>query len=229
MGLSGKDAAIILSDADIDKAVMEVADGAFQYSGQRCTAIKRVLIEDNIADIFIEKLKKIVEQKYKIGNPLDKNVLLGPVINDQAKEHIEDLFNDAIKKGAKIITGGNIEGKYITATVLDKVDQDMRIAWEEQFGPLLPIIRIKDLDEAIEIANKSEYGLQSSIFTNDINKAFLCAKKLEVGTVQINGKDSRGPDNFPFNGVKNSGYGNIQGAKYLIESLTRIKTTVINI
>ena len=229
MGLSGKDAAIVLKDADIDKTVDNIADGAFLYSGQRCTAIKRVLVEEDIADEFIKRLKEIVEKKYILGNPNDKNYLLGPVINDQSKTHIESLLNDALKKGAKLITGGKINGRYIDAIILDNVKDNMDIAWEEQFGPILPIIRVKNLDQAINIANKSEYGLQSSIFTKDINKAFEAAEKLEVGSVQINGKDSRGPDNFPFNGIKGSGYGNIQGAKYLIESLTRIKTTIINL
>lgn len=229
MGLSGKDAAIVLKDADLDKTATEIAIGAFSFAGQRCTAIKRVLIENDIADIFIEKLKKIVEERYILGDPIDKNILLGPVINDQEANHIESLLNDAMDKCAKIITGGKINGRFIEATILDNVTENMNIAWEEQFGPLLPIIRVKDVHQAIEISNKSEYGLQSSVFTKDISKAFLCAEKLEVGGVQINGRDSRGPDNFPFNGIKNSGYGNIQGAKYLIESLTRIKTTIINL
>ena len=228
MGLGGKDAAIVLEDSDIKNAALNVADGAFSYSGQRCTAIKRVLVQDTIADSFLDELKNIVLKKYILGNPNDKSINMGPVINDKQAEYIESLVNDAISKKATIICGGQRSGRYIEATILDNVSLDSRIAWEEPFGPVLPIIRIKNVDEAIDIANQSEYGLQSSIFTKDIDTAFKVAERLEVGVVQINGKDARGPDNFPFNGVKNSGYGNIQGAKYLIESLTKLKTTVVN-
>ncbi|MHB8362846.1 MAG: aldehyde dehydrogenase family protein [Patescibacteria group bacterium] len=228
MGLGGKDAAIVLEDCDIKAAALNIADGAFTYSGQRCTAIKRVLVEDSIADSFLEELKSIVLKKYILGNPNDKSINMGPVISDKQAEYIESLVNDAISKKAVIICGGQRSGRYIEATILDHVSLDSKLAWEEPFGPVLPVIRIKSVDEAIDIANKSEYGLQSSVFTKNIDTAFEVAEKLEVGVVQINGKDSRGPDNFPFNGVKNSGYGNIQGAKYLIESLTKLKTTVIN-
>ncbi len=104
----------------------------------------------------------------------------------------------------------------------------MRIAWEEPFGPVLPIIRVKSLEEAIEVANASEYGLQSSVFTVNLNKAFEVAKKLEVGTVQVNNRTERGPDHLPFLGIKNSGVG-VQGIAYSIESMTHIKSTVINL
>lgn len=229
LGLGGKDASIILSDANIDLAADRVATGAFTFSGQRCTAIKRVLIDSTIADIFIDKLKEKIKEKFILGNPRDKKNTIGPVINDSTVNYLHILKDDALRKGATIAISGEDDGRYIYPIVLDNVSEDMRIAWEEPFSPILPIIRIDSIDKAIEIANKSEYGLQSSIFTSDIDKAFYIASKLEVGNVQINGKDSRGPDNFPFNGVKQSGIGNIQGAKYLIESLTRTKTTVINL
>ena len=111
---------------------------------------------------------------------------------------------------------------------MDYVTTDMEVAWEEPFGPILPIIRIKNIDEAISIANRSEYGLQSSVFTSDIGKAFTIARKLEVGTVQINNKTERGPDHFPFLGVKSSGMGT-QGIKYSIEAMTRHKAIVVNL
>ena len=228
LGLGGKDASIILSDANIDLATDRVSSGAFTFSGQRCTAIKRVLIDSTIADTFVEKLKVNIKKKFILGNPRDKKNTLGPVISDSTVNYLHTLKDDAIRKGANIVLSGEDDGRYIYPIVLDNVTEDMRIAWEEPFSPILPIIRVDSTDRAIEIANKSEYGLQSSIFTSDIDKAFYIASKLEVGNVQINGKDSRGPDNFPFNGVKQSGIGNIQGAKYLIESLTRTKTTVLN-
>lgn len=228
LGLGGKDASIVLEDAPIDKTATKIAQGAFSFSGQRCTAIKRVIVIESIADSLIQKIREEVS-KYKIGNPMDQTVDIGPVINDRSADYIYSLFEDAKNKGATVVLGGGRNGRYIDPIILDNVSLEMKIAWEEPFGPILPILRVKNIDEAIEIANNSEYGLQGGIFTQDINKAFYIASKLNVGTVNINGKDSRGPDNLPFTGVKNSGDGKtIQGAKYLIESLTRIKTTVIN-
>jgi glyceraldehyde-3-phosphate dehydrogenase (NADP+) len=228
LGLSGKDSAIVLKDADLDKAVEEIANGAFSYSGQRCTAIKKVIVENDIADKFCEKITKVVKDYFVMGNPRDKKNTIGPVINDKTVSFFNELKKDAIDKGAKIILSGEDNGRYLYPVILDNVSNNMRISWEEPFAPILPIVRVNDLYEALDIANSSDYGLQSSIFTENIEKAFIAAESLDVGNVQINGKDSRGPDNFPFNGVKKSGIGNIQGAKYLIESMTRIKTTVIN-
>jgi len=139
-----------------------------------------------------------------------------------------ELIADAKEKGAVLITGGEREGNLIQPTLFDYVTRDMRLAWEEPFGPVLPIIRVKDKDEAIAIANQSEYGLQAAVFTQNINDAFYVADKLDVGTVQINNKTERGPDHFPFLGVKASGLGT-QGIRYSIESMSRPKATVINL
>ena len=177
--LGGKDAGIVLEDANLEKAAKDIVSGAFSYSGQRCTAIKRVLVMDSVADKLASLIKAEVE-KLTVGDPFDN------------------------------------------------VTTDMRIAWEEPFGPVLPIIRIKSVDEAVEIANKSEYGLQSAVFTKNFPLAFEIAEKLEVGTVHINNKTQRGPDSFPFLGIKGSGAG-VQGIKYSIESMTRVKSIVFDI
>lgn len=137
-------------------------------------------------------------------------------------------MEEANNKGATLLVGGKREGNLIYPTLFDNVTLDMRLAWEEPFAPILPIIRVKDVDEAIRIANESEYGLQASIFTKEINKAFYVAEKLEVGTVQINNKPERGPDHFPFSGIKASGLGT-QGIKYSIEAMSRPKAIVLNI
>lgn len=227
-GLSGKDASIVLADADLDLAAKEIAKGSFSYGGQRCTGIKRVLVEKNVATEFIIKLQEVVKKKFTLGDPRKEGVTLGPIINDKTAEYVQSLIDDALNLGAKIVLGGNRDGRYLEATILAGVTGAMRVAWEEPFGPVLPIIEVKDWKEAIEIANQSEYGLQSSIFTQDIDKAFAVAQALDVGTVQINGKDARGPDHFPFMGVKHSGLGMVQGAKYLLSEMTRIKTIVVN-
>ncbi|MGL5615283.1 MAG: NADP-dependent glyceraldehyde-3-phosphate dehydrogenase [Sarcina sp.] len=228
MELGGKDAAIVLDDADLDLAAKNIVAGAFSYSGQRCTAVKRVLVENKVADKLVEKIKIEVE-KLSVGSPLDKDdVAVVPLIDSKAADYVEGLMNEAKDKGAKLIMGGKREGNLILPTLFDNITTEMRLAWEEPFGPVLPIIRVDSMEEAINIANESEYGLQSSIFTNDIEKAFYVGNRLEVGTVQVNNKTERGPDHFPFLGVKSSGMGT-QGIKYSIESMTRPKAVVINL
>ena len=223
--LGGKDAAIVAEDADLEKVAKDVVSGAFSYSGQRCTAIKRVLVMEKVADKLAQLIKEKVE-KLTVGDPFD-NADITPVIDKNSADFIEGLINDSIEKGATALTTIKREGNLIWPVLFDHVTTDMRLAWEEPFGPVLPIIRVKSLDEAVEIANQSEYGLQSSIFTNDFKKAFEIAEKLEVGTVHINNKTQRGPDNFPFLGIKGSGAG-VQGIKYSIESMTRVKSIVID-
>lgn len=227
MELGGKDAAIVLEDADLDLAAKNIVAGAYSYSGQRCTAVKRILVVESVADLLVKKLKFKIE-KLKVGNPLQEQVDVVPLIDAKAADFVEGLMKEAQEKGAKLVIGGRRDGNIIYPTLFDNVTLDMRLAWEEPFGPILPIIRIKDKDEGIAIANKSEYGLQASVFTKDINSAFYIADKLEVGTVQVNNKTERGPDHFPFLGVKSSGIGT-QGIRYSIEAMSRPKAIVINI
>jgi len=227
MELGGKDAAIVLKDADLDLAAKNIVAGGYSYSGQRCTAVKRILADETIADSLVEKMKVLVEQ-LKTGNPSEKDVTIVPLISEKAADFVCGLIDDALEKGATLITGGKRNGNLITPTLFDNVTTDMRIAWEEPFGPVLPVMRVKTVEEAIKIANESDYGLQSAVFTQNINDAFSVADKLEVGTVQINNKTERGPDHFPFLGVKSSGLGT-QGIRYSIETMTRPKATVINL
>lgn len=224
--LGGKDAAIILPDADLDFAVNNIVDGAFSYSGQRCTAVKRIITTDEVADKLVPILVEKVNQ-LKVGDPRE-DVTITTLIDSKSADLAMELINDAKEKGGTILTGGKRERNLIYPTLIDGVTVDMDIAWIEPFSPILPIIRVKDMDEAIEIANKSEYGLQSSVFTNNINDAFYIANSLEVGTVQINNKTERGPDHFPFLGVKASGMGT-QGVRYSIEAMTRHKAITINL
>lgn len=224
--LGGKDGAIVAADADLEKAAKDIVGGAFSYSGQRCTAIKRVLVEESVADKLAQLIKAEVE-KLTVGDPFD-NADITPLIDLKAADFIEGLIEDALAKKAIPLNKVKMEGNLLWPVVFDHVTLDMQIAWEEPFGPVLPIIRVKSLDEAVEICNKSEFGLQSSVFTKDYQKAFDIASRLEVGTVHINNKTQRGPDNFPFLGIKGSGVG-VQGIKYSIESMTRIKSVVLDI
>jgi glyceraldehyde-3-phosphate dehydrogenase (NADP+) len=224
--LGGKDAAIVLDDADIDLTVRAIVKGAFSFSGQRCTAVKRVLPMPGIANELIERVTKEV-LNLSIGDPFKSNVI-GPLINSKQCDYVQGLIDDALQKGATLKCGNKREGNIIWPTILDNVTTEMRVAWEEPFGPVLPFIRIYSAEEAIEISNKSEYGLQGMIFTNNIDLAFNIAQELEVGTVQINGQSERGPDHFPFLGTKSSGLGT-QGIKYSIEAMSRPKVVVMNL
>ena len=228
MELGGKDPAIILDDVDdIEKIANECVKGAFSYAGQRCTAIKRVLVMESIADNFVAALKKYTEM-LTVGNPQD-DCTVTPLIDKQSADFVQSLIDDAKLKGAKVLVGDKREENLIYPTLVDDVTLDMNLAWEEPFGPVLPIIRVKDPEEALEIANRSEYGLQASVYTNNLQKAMYLSKKLEAGVVQINGAPSRGPDHFPFTGIKESGRGATQGIRFSIESMTRLKGIVLNI
>ncbi|MFQ9509434.1 MAG: NADP-dependent glyceraldehyde-3-phosphate dehydrogenase [Lachnospiraceae bacterium] len=228
MELGGKDAAIVLEDADLEMTANQIVAGAYSYSGQRCTAVKRIIVMERVADQLVEKVKDKIA-KLKVGNPLEHESLdVVPLISTKAADFVCELIEDAKEKGAKLVVGGKREGNLIEPTLFDFVTPQMRLAWEEPFGPVVPVIRVKSKEEAIAIANASEYGLQSSVFTQNINDAFYIADQLEVGTVQVNNKTERGPDHFPFLGVKSSGMGT-QGIKYSIESMSRPKATIINL
>ncbi len=223
--LGGKDAALVLEDADLEHAAKQIVAGAFSYSGQRCTAIKRVIVLESVADQLATLLQEEVA-KLTVGDPFD-NADITPVIDNASADFIWGLIEDAQEKGAQALTPIKREGNLLWPVLFDQVTKDMKVAWEEPFGPVLPIIRVVSVEEAIAFANESEFGLQSSVFTNDFKKAFEIAEKLEVGTVHINNKTQRGPDNFPFLGVKGSGAG-VQGIKYSIEAMTNVKSIVFD-
>ena len=224
--LGGKDAALVLEDADLEHAAKQIVAGAFSYSGQRCTAIKRVIVLESVADKLVTLLQAEVA-KLTVGDPFD-NADITPVIDNTSADFIWGLIEDAQEKGAQALTPIKREGNLLWPVLFDQVTKDMKVAWEEPFGPVLPIIRVASVEEAIAFANESEFGLQSSVFTNDFKKAFEIAEKLEVGTVHINNKTQRGPDNFPFLGVKGSGAG-VQGIKYSIEAMTNVKSIVFDV
>ncbi len=224
--LGGKDAAIVLSDADLDRAAAEIIAGAFAYSGQRCTAVKRVLVTEPVADTLVEKIRAGVEN-LKVGRPQD-DANITPLIDEQTAVFVEGLISDAIAKGAKPHAPIRREGNLMYPSMVDYVTPDMSLAWEEPFGPVLPILRVRDAADAVRLANMSRYGLQAAVFTQDIERALMIADELEVGTVHINGRPARGPDHFPFLGVKASGMGT-QGVRASMESMTRVKSVVFNL
>lgn len=165
--------------------------------------------------------------KLTIGHPED-NVDITAVINRKSADYIESLVRDAEAKGATLTTPYRREGNLIWPLLIDNVTEEMKICWEEPFGPVLPFVRVPNVEAAIAIANRSSMGLQGCVFTQDINRAIAVANELVSGTVQINGAPARGPDHFPFQGFKDSGISS-QGVRYSIESMTKVKSYVINL
>ena len=225
--LGGNDPLVVLKDADIEKAVKGVINGAFLNAGQVCMGVKRIIIEEEIADEFAEKLVSETE-KIVIGNPLDKTTTLGTLISKKAAMQVEETVNNAVEDGAKILTGGVRRDAFYEATVIDNVKPDMDLVVRETFGPVAPIIRVNGLDEAIEVANGTEYGLQAGVFTNDYSKAMRCAQEIEAGTVFVNKQSTFRTDNMPFGGFKSSGVGK-EGIKYSVEEMTKTKLIGLNL
>lgn len=225
--LGGNDPTVILKDADLDKAVKGIINGAFLNAGQVCMGVKRVIVEDEIADEFAEKLVEAT-QKLVMGNPMDSKTTLGTLISEKAAIQVEETVNNAVRDGAKILTGGNRDGAFYEATVIDNVAPEMDLVENETFGPVAPIIRVKNIDEAIEVANDTEYGLQAGVFTADYASAMRCAQEIEAGTVFINKQSTFRTDNMPFGGFKNSGIGK-EGIKYAVDEMTKTKLIGLNL
>ncbi len=224
--LGGKDAAIVLCDADLEQAAADIVSGAFSYSGQRCTAVKRVLVVADVADRLVAEIARRVAA-LTVGRPQD-NCTITPLVDPSSVEGAERMIHAAVGAGAVAVTGGSRERNLLQPTVLDHVTTEMDVAWVEPFAPVLPILRMASALEAVRISNRSEYGLQAAIFTRDIDAAIQIAARLEVGTVQVNGRTARGPDHFPFLGTKSSGMGT-QGVRPSLEAMTRVKSLVVNV
>ena len=225
--LGGNDPLVVLKDANIDNAVKGVINGAFLNAGQVCMGVKRIIVDNEIADEFCEKLVFKTE-KLIMGNPLDKTTTLGTLINKKAAIQVEEAVNNAVDVGAKILTGGKRDGAFYQATVIDNVTPDMDLVINETFGPVAPIIRVDGVDDAIKVANDTEYGLQAGVFTESYSSAMKCANEIEAGTVFVNKQSTFRTDNMPFGGFKNSGVGK-EGIKYAVEEMTKTKLIGLNL
>ncbi|WP_430515138.1 NADP-dependent glyceraldehyde-3-phosphate dehydrogenase [Pyrococcus woesei] len=228
--LGGKDPAIVLNDANIEESVEKIVKGIVTYSGQRCDAIRLILVEEDIYEQFRESL---VAQLSKIEpkNPLeDKNAIMGPLIDEDSANYIEEIYKDAIEKGARPLLEFRRRGNYVWPIVLEvnnEILPTLRAFNEDVFGPLALLIKVKDEDEAIEIANSSRFGLDAAVFTTCEKRARKVARKLEVGSVFINEYPRHGIGYYPFGGMKDSGIGR-EGIGYSLEMLTTTKTIVHN-
>ncbi len=218
--LGGSDAAIVCDDADLDLAARTVAIGRFFNAGQACLAVKRVYVFDSVADAFVEKIAARAK-RLKLGSGTDESAQMGPLHTDKQRLEIEAQLADAVSRGGKVVAGGNRPageefgaGYYFEPTVVVDVPDDARVWTEETFGPLLPIRRVSSLDEAIALANSSEYGLGSSIFTRDMARAQRAIDELDAGYTWVNAVQIA-HDELPFGGTKHSGYGKEHGTEVL--------------
>ena len=226
--LGGKAAAIVLEDADIDLAAKECVKGSLELAGQRCDAISRILVTEKVYNQFVESVKSHLSD-YKFGNPIkDNEVTVGPVISVKAAIRIDGMVKDAVKKGAKCVVGGKFKDAYYEPTLLVDVPLNAEIANEETFGPVITIIKVKNIEDAIKVANNSPYGLDSCVFTENFYNAWETMKAVQVGNVTLNSAPSHGTAYFPFGGIKNSGQGK-EGVGYSIEEMTVLKTIILNL
>jgi glyceraldehyde-3-phosphate dehydrogenase (NADP+) len=224
----GNNPAVVFPDADMSQTAREIVKGAFSYAGQRCTAIKYVLATPGTLEKLVPLVQKELKAIVHMGDPRSPETkLVGPVISPEAAEHVEKAIQEAVSQGATVLVGGKRNGTYVEPTLVTGVTGKMRIVKEEIFGPVLSFVEVKHGSSAAQFINDSDYGLQASVFTKDEGTGIAFAKTLAVGTVQINGSPQRGPDHFPFLGVKKSGVG-VQGVRYSLEAMSRPKPIVLN-
>ena len=224
--LGGNGAAVILADADLDVAVEKSVLGAFKNAGQRCDAVSRVLVERPVYDEYVARASE-ESDRWPVGDPRREGIKVGPLVNEAAAERVKGLVDDAVAKGARLLRGGSAHDAYHEPTVLVDVPLDAEILWEETFGPVLTVAPVADLDEALELCNRSRYGLDSAVFTADLQNAWRAARALECGQVTINDAPAHGVGHFPFGGRKpDSGIGR-EGLGYSIDECTVLKTVVL--
>ena len=221
--LGGNSPLIIMEDADLDLAINLAAEGCFRNSGQRCTAVKRLLVHEAILETFTERF---VEEagKYNYGDPNDPDTRVGTVIDEEAAIYLEKVVNDAVALGARVLLGGTREGALMTPTVIADVPRDAEMVVKESFGPLAPIMSVSDIDDAISLANATAYGLSSGIVTRDMDRAIRAVKGIQTGTVNINQVPGYRIECSPFGGVKDSGLGVKEGVIEAMKGMTYVKT-----
>jgi putative phosphonoacetaldehyde dehydrogenase len=221
--LGGNDPLIVMEDADLEEATNLAVYGSYKNSGQRCTAVKRMIVHEAIADRFaallVEKTKKV-----KFGDPMDPTVDMGTVIDEEAARYCEDMVNDAVRAGAKLLHGHERKGALYAPTVVDHVPYDCKLVKWETFGPVSPIIRCRDIEDAIRISNSTSYGLSSGVCTNRFDYIQRFIKELVVGTVNVREVPGYRIEMSPFGGIKDSGLGYKEGVIEAMKAFTNVKT-----
>lgn len=224
--LGGKAPFVVLDDADIDGAVNAAVFGSFLYQGQICMSTERFVVDETVADAFVSKFAERIGQ-LEVGNPTSSPAcVVGPMISQGSVQRNNQLIDDAIGKGAKIVAGGLAENALMGPTLVDYVRRDMAIYDEETFGPVTTVVRVKGAEQALEVANDTVYGLSSSIFSADVTRALELASRLDAGCVHINGATVQNEAQAPYGGMKHSGYGRFDGSA-VIEEFTEVKWVTI--
>ncbi|MER9947242.1 aldehyde dehydrogenase [Mesorhizobium sp. M0047] len=222
--LGGKSPLIVMADADIDEAVNATAFGAFMNQGQICMSTERVVIDEQIADQFVEKLRSKIA-KLPVGDP-NKGAVIGPVISDRSADRFISLLEDANAKGASVSGGDRIGRRLFKPAVADHVTSEMSLFAQESFGPVVTIVRVRDENDLVRVANDTDYGLAGAIFTRDVTKALRIAKKVQTGSFHINGPTVHDEAQMPFGGMKDSGFGRF-GGKAAIHEFTDLRWITI--
>jgi succinate-semialdehyde dehydrogenase/glutarate-semialdehyde dehydrogenase len=219
--LGGNGPQIVLADADIEKAADAAIVGCFYLAGQCCTAAERILVHEDVKDAFVAALLERTKA-LRVGDPLDEETDMGPMCTREVLERTQAHIRDAVDQGARILHGGGHDGQFHEPTVIDGVTSAMRIAKEETFGPVAPIMTFRTLDEALEVANETDYGLTASVFTRSLHDAWRAAEELRHGTVHINETTNYWDQLAPFGGAKKSGTGR-ELAGWIVDALTETK------
>ncbi len=219
--LGGKSPMIILNDADVDFAVDTATFSIFMHQGQICMAGSKIIVQEEIFDKFSKKFAEKVSG-IKASDPKDPHTIIGPLIEEAQCSFIDGLVSDAVSKGAKVLTGNSHSGCFYEPTVITDVTSDMSLYHDEAFGPIAALIKVKSVEEAIEVANQTNYGLSSAVVTNDLGMALKLSEEIEAGMVHINGPTIMDEAHIPFGGVKDSGMGR-EGGHFSIEEMTELK------
>ncbi len=220
--LGGKDSLIVLEDADMERATQAANFGSFMHQGQICMSVEKILVHESVFDEFLDKFVARAS-KLKVGDTTgDPEAIIGPLINDKQARNVKSQIDDAIAKGAKVVLGGGVHGRFVEPTIMTGVTPDMTLYQNETFGPVVPVIPFSTDDEAIAIANDTEYGLSSGVMTQNEERALRIAARLETGMCHVNCSSVNDEPHVPFGGSKASGLGN-HGGRWSVETFTQTR------
>jgi acyl-CoA reductase-like NAD-dependent aldehyde dehydrogenase len=223
--LGGKAPLVVLDDADLEEAAAAANFGAFMHQGQICMSTERLVVQQKVVEPFVKLLVKRAEG-LRVGDPADPQTQIGSMVNARAVERVRGLVDDARRRGARVLCGGDAKGTLFSPTVIDNVTPEMRIYREESFGPVVIVVPVQDDEEAIRAANDTEYGLAAAVFSHNLDRAYAVAERIESGICHINGPTVADEPQMPFGGVKMSGYGRF-GGRAGIESFTELRWITI--
>jgi acyl-CoA reductase-like NAD-dependent aldehyde dehydrogenase len=216
----------VLDDADIDGAVNAAVFGSFMYQGQICMSTERFVVDEKVADEFVAKFAARTKELIS-GDPMtDPNAIVGPMVRPESGDRINGLIDDALTKGADILVGGRADGASMAATIVDNVKPDMAIYDQETFGPITTVVRVSGVEEAVQVANDTEYGLAAAVFGRDTTRALQVANRIQAGHVHVNGATVQNEAQAPYGGMKASGYGRFDG-RAVINEFTELKWITI--